>query len=61
MLEKVSAVLNTIPITLPQFPNITHIQKSTQKKGGEHLWLEMLRAADESLKLETALSSSMHQ
>ena len=32
MLEKVSAALNTTPITLPQFPNITHIQKSTKKK-----------------------------
>ena len=27
----------------------------------EYRWLDMLRAADESLKLETALSSSVHQ
>ena len=40
--------------------NSTHFQKFTKKKSWGITLLEKLRAADESQKLETALSSSVH-
>ena len=58
MFEKVSAALNTSPTTIPQTP---HISKNPQKKKSWGITLlEKLRAADESSKVDTALSSSVH-
>ena len=48
MLEKVSAALNTTPITIPQTPHISKNPQKKKKKSGEKLWLDMLRAADKS-------------